>query len=285
MCFIDTSYSNITQDMSSDDFFILDNLDGSGKHRPSNYTRLLDESKEILHQFKPETFNIIIHSASGGTGSVLSPILVSELTSRNEFVIPIIVGSTSSKIETNNTLKTIQSYATISKKLGLPISAIYEENSSSKNRSQVDNEIIQMLFIMCALFSGTNKELDTADISNFKDYHKVTDNKPTFTSIAIFVNDIIIPKGIQLLSAVTLTNNTDSSMLNIPIDYHAVGYTINNKFDLPNTLHICNTTGLFTAKVEELKEKLDVFNEASSLHNIKPIIDDNVKANDEGIVL
>ncbi len=165
--YVDTSYSNIDQDSITDNFYVLEGLDGSGKFRPSNYEALRDASQEILHQFKPGVINIIISSGSGGSGSVIAGILTNELLNRNEIVIPIIVGSTSSKIETENTIKTIQSYVSISSRQDKVVACLYNENSSSKNRTQVDLEIIHNIAAIAMLVQNNVKELDTADISNF----------------------------------------------------------------------------------------------------------------------
>jgi cell division GTPase FtsZ len=130
--FIDTSKSNIQSNIPEDNIYLVDGLDGSGKKRDTNYVALAECSKEILHQFKPADINIVLHSASGGSGSVIAPILVSELLSRKSLTIVILIGSTSSRIEAENTSKTLKSYEMISHKRNMPVIAAYKENSPSK---------------------------------------------------------------------------------------------------------------------------------------------------------
>lgn len=281
---MDTSYSNIDHNLVNDNFYILENLDGSGKLRASNYNSLLESSKEILHQYKPSDINIVIHSASGGTGSVIGPIIISELTSNGLLAFPIIVESKTSKIETINSLKTIQTYASMSKKLNKPICAIYKQNSKAGLREQIDNEIVYILGIMQLMFSGKNKELDLADIINFKDYHKVTDVKPKLTYVDLYVNDVIIPKGMHLISAVTLTDSKTNGSINIPVEYQAIGY-VQEDHGIKMPVHLCNIEGHFNSIIEELNNNIKEYEEAARLYTDKPLIDDNVNSDNLGMVL
>ena len=113
--FIDTSRSNIDTSIPDSDVYLFEGMDGSGKLRRSNYATISERSKEILHRFKPQDTNVVIHSASGGSGSTIGPVLVSELLERGENVVVVLIGSTGSLIETENSLKTLQSYEAISK--------------------------------------------------------------------------------------------------------------------------------------------------------------------------
>lgn len=281
---MDTSYSNIDHNLVNDNFYILENLDGSGKLRASNYNSLLESSKEILHQYKPSDINIVLHSASGGTGSVIGPIIISELTSNGLLAFPIIVESKTSKIETINSLKTIQTYASMSKKLNKPICAIYKQNSKAGLREQIDNEIVYILGIMQLMFSGKNKELDLADIINFKDYHKVTDVKPKLTYVDLYVNDVIIPKGMHLISAVTLTDIKTNGSINIPVEYQAIGY-VQEDYGVKMPVHLCNIEGHFNSIIEDLNNSIKEYEEAARLYTDKPLIDDNVNSDNLGMVL
>lgn len=66
IAYIDTSKSNLRTNIASDKIYLVSDLDGSGKLRSSNYAKLQECSKEILHQHRPADLNIVLHSGGGG---------------------------------------------------------------------------------------------------------------------------------------------------------------------------------------------------------------------------
>src|ERR1700690_3688627 len=94
--FIDTSRSNLAGIANQDDIFVLEGTDGSGKVRKENHAQISAAVKQILLKQAPEDFNIVIFSASGGSGSVIGPLLVSELLSRGHAVVVLTAGSSES---------------------------------------------------------------------------------------------------------------------------------------------------------------------------------------------
>lgn len=66
ICFIDTSKSNLKSNIDPSKCFILDDLDGSGKNRRSNYQVLSETSKKILLDYQPGDLNVLVHSSAGG---------------------------------------------------------------------------------------------------------------------------------------------------------------------------------------------------------------------------
>jgi hypothetical protein len=288
LCFVDTSKSNVAQTTPSDQIYLVEGLDGSGKLRNSNYSILSEKSREIMHKFKPADVNIVLHSASGGSGSVLGPILVSEMLARGELVIAMVVGSTGSRIETENTLKTLKSYETISKKREMPVAAFYRENSPNKPRGHVDSEIQNAIFILAAIFSGQNRELDTADLRNFINYDKVTSYSPRLTSLDFFSKEIIISKGQSLVSVVTIADDNSDSEISIPVEYQTVGFFHEDRkksLTVEMPIHACMVAGYFNQAVELLDNKLKQYDEARNVYVDKSIVKDSSGSTDEGLVL
>jgi len=285
--FIDTSRSNIGPNIPSDAIYITDGLDGSGKKRDSNYNTLLGDSKDILHQYRPSDINIVIHSGSGGTGSVIGPILVSELLNRGELVIPIIIGSTSSKIETSNTLKTLQSYEVISRNSDMPIVAAYKENSVTTPRGHIDAEIQTTIALLSVMFSGTNRELDTADLKNFIHYNKLTSYGAGLSLLDFYSGDVVLNKGQTLISVVTLTDDDSRSDVNIPVEYQACGYlsdSAKSYINIARPIHACAISGYYSDVVANLNNILNAHSENRSLHKEKNIAA-GISSTDQGLVL
>lgn len=286
--YIDTSRSNLNPDIPLSDTYLVDNLDGSGKLRASNYQALSDCSRDILLKHKPADINVVIGSASGGTGSVISPILVSQLLDRGEDVIVIAIGSTSSRIETENTLKTLKSYEMISQKRETPVIMAYRENSQKKPRADVDGEVEMLIATLAVMFSGNNRELDSSDLSNFLNYQKVTNFKPKLSHLDIFSGNVTLTKGQALVSLVTLMDSTSDAESGVLTDYQAVGFipeTAKAYLGQQLPIHAAVVSGYFNAVAEALEAKIGSYDEVRKSIVEKPITDRNTQATDDGIVL
>lgn len=288
--FIDASRSNVGKDIPDDMMYLVDGLDGSGKRRDSNYAALSECSREILHKFKPSDINVVLHGTGGGTGSTIGPILVSELLGRGESVIVLAVGSTASRIETDNTIKTLKSYEMISRKRELPVNVHYRENSGSMTRGRADYELQTAVTILAAIFSGANHELDSSDLKNFINYTRVTSYAPKLSYIDFFSKDITIGKGQAIVSLVTLVDQKTSSDTPIPVEYQAVGFLpestkklVDENIQLP--IHASVISGYFNQVIEGLEKKLATFDEARAVVIEKSIISNDQQSTDEGLVL
>ena len=66
IAYLDTSRANMRDIVRSENCFILDGLDGSGKVRAENHGEISDKIKAILQKFKPGDLNVVVSSASGG---------------------------------------------------------------------------------------------------------------------------------------------------------------------------------------------------------------------------
>lgn len=290
ICFIDTSRSNlIGKDVSEDKLYILDNVDGSGKKRSQNYEVLSESAKDILHRHKPGDINIVLHSASGGSGSVVGPIITAELLKRGELVIPVIVGSNASRIEVENTIKTLKSYDVIASRSNAPVAALYRENSKETPRGTVDDEVTTLIILLSILFSGQNRELDKADLANFINYHNVTDFQPKLNYLDFWSQNIVLDKGCALVSVATICDDENNPELDIPVEYQAVGY-IQSEYrtvlSVKLPVHAGIVSGYFNQKVNELEAKLSTFKEARQVVVEKSIVGREAdNATHEGLIL
>ena len=223
------------------------------------------------------------------SGSVAGPIIVSELLKRGHVVIPVIVGSNASRIEVENTIKTLKSYEIIAKKNQTPVVACYRENSKETPRNKVDNEITTFLILLGVLFSGQNRELDKADLNNFINYHRVTDFQPKLSYLDFWSKDVALDKGQSLISVATICDNTTTPELDIPVEYQAVGYIQEKNKDILNIqlpVHAGVVSGYFNSKIHELEAKLGTFREARQVVVEKSIVGNEIHdSTDEGILL
>ena len=297
--YIDTSRSNLTSDLPDECVYTIDGLDGSGKVRAENHIEIAEHVKSILQQFEPKDISVVVSSAGGGSGSVIAPSLVSELLAQGKPVIVMLVGSTATRIELENTMKTIKSYEAISHKRGTPVVAMYAvnpEDSSKNSRTKVNEQIHRGIFLLATLFSGQNSELDTADLSNWLNYNKVTSHEPHLVSLSIHTNAVNIPKSYVPVTVATLTDADSGSNIStetsgvVLVDYQCVGYLPKDavidgvKFERP--VHFVTVDGAFSETVAQLQTQLASVDKARSARVIRnAIVDKNDTSTDAGIVL
>jgi hypothetical protein len=286
--YIDTSKSNLKFNPPEDSVFLIEGVDGSGKKRDQNYELIYERSKEMLQQFKPADVNIVLHSASGGSGSVIGPVLVSELLNRGENVIVIMVGSRDSRIEINNTIKTIMSYEMISNKRELPVIATYYENSNEEPRSSVDASVLNAITLLSAIFSKDNAELDSSDLNNFLNYHNVTSYSPRLAFLDFYSKDIALVKGQTVISVVTLGEEGSPTSLKDPVEYQAAGFMCESaikRVDLHLPIHTAVINGTFNIIIKRLNDVIQELDTARSAVVEKPLLKGNEKATNDGLML
>lgn len=199
------------------------------------------------------------------------------------------VGSNSSRIEVENTLKTLKSYEVIAKKNNAPVVACYRENSKETPRGKVDADVITLIILLGVLFSGQNRELDKADLTNFLNYHKVTDFQPKLNLLDLWSGDIALERGCSLVTVATLCDDEHNPELDIPVEYQAVGYILEENKDIIEVklpIHAGVVSGYFNIKASELENKLNNFREARQVVVEKSIASKDMdSATDEGLIL
>ena len=223
--FIDTSRSNLGPDVPEELTYILENTDGSGKVRKENYSQINAAVKQIVLQQRPEDFNIVVFSSSGGSGSVIGPLLVSELLERGHSVVVVTAGSSESTITANNTNNTLKSLAAIAKKIDVPIVTFYRHNGGKNTRSVVDSQLHFAISCLCYLASRQNDELDTKDVSNWLRYNNSTGIPAQLSFLDIYTDQDSITEIKDPISIASLYSDKDQPHLEAPIpEYACVGY-------------------------------------------------------------
>jgi hypothetical protein len=224
-CYIDTSNSNLrNKKIDPNHIFLFEGLDGSGKERAANYEEITKNTLAILQRFKPSKFNIVLHTAAGGSGAVIGPVLVSELKKRGEMVIVIVIGSTDTRIEIENTIKTLKSYESIAILHKSPVVVHYVENTVKSSRHEVNRDVKSSITLLLGLFSGCNTELDTADLKNWLEYTKFSNTPAQLASLNFITDQSDIDSVGHIVSVATLANPTMNTRLNSTPAYQAVGF-------------------------------------------------------------
>jgi len=271
--YIDTSRSNLPSSVETNTVYLFKDLDGSGKIRRENYQVINQHIREILLQHKPGDFNIVVSSASGGSGSVIAPELVSELIERGHNVVVLTVGSTSSKIEIENTIKTIKSYANISQRRQFPVVMGYYQNSKTMNQSMVDERIradISALVTLVAMTAVETSGLDTSDITHWLDFPKTTGGAvppqlAVFSMVTAKFSEIAEELG-HVISVCTLAIDKNSTDFHKVVDYQCTGILPSEAEYLRDMapIHYIIADGFFEVVVSELDSILRDLNEQAA---------------------
>lgn len=293
---LDASDSDFTTDIPDEYMYIVKDesgkqLEGAGKIRATNYDHIKQSVKDMLVKYPPTNFNIVVHSNSGGSGSVIGPSIVNELMLRGEQVIVLMVGSVSSQLEILNNVRTIKSYENISTNiLNKPIISVYMENSEQTPKNMVDYNLRTLISTIAIMASGKNKKLDKTDISNFLNWTSFVSFKPCLTHLELHGNNIVIPENETLIGVLTLTDEDRSHEISTPKYYQAVGIIPDNgldnvKKDLP--LHFCTVIGHYNGIVERMNKLLSKFKTSEEATIRRGVLTDNdaKSATDNGIIL
>ena len=280
--YVDTSTSNLRNlDVELENIFLFEGIDGSGKVRAENHEIIAKNTLAILQQCKPETFSIVIHSASGGSGSILACGVVSELKKRGNQVVVIMVGSTGSHIEIENTIKSLKTYDVIAARNKTPIAVHYLENAADIPRKSIDANVAMAVLALLALFSGNNDELDTADLRNWMKHSKL--NNAIISLQFCYTAEGYKAAG-HVIAVATLAKQGINTTLHPLPAYQAVGFLTEHAdvdfideqplhFTLSSNL-IATATAALNAKLNEAGDYLNASVEHMTLVNESDVITD-----------
>lgn len=216
--YIDTSTSNL-KGIKSDNILVLENIDGAGKDRSKTYEHFKDIAEDILIKFKPsQSLNVVVSSLSGGSGSIIAPLVTKELIRNGHNTIVIAIDSKHSVKELDNTIKAFKTYKSISDGVKKAISIFYIENS---NRKESDNKAVWFINLLSLLVNKQHtEEFDTTDLTNFINFDRVTDNSPTVSILEVNENEIINPeKNTTIVSSILLTTDKHSTIKPVVPEY------------------------------------------------------------------
>ena len=294
--YIDASSSNVASiNTDKDNVYLLEDTygnvkEGGGKKRRLNYEDISARASEILLKYKPEKINVVIHSFHGGSGSVIGPVIVSNLLEKGNAVIVIGIGGSDSSIELSNTIDTINSYAAISKLRKHPVPCIYYENSKETPRGMVDSKIVSNIVMLSVFFSGGNHEMDYTDMYNFLNYNEVTDYSPKLSYLEFYTGSIEVGKGNNLISVATLSDASTPTQTGHVVEYQCTGFITNDvkeklKVDMP--IHLCVVDGVFNDILHRLKTLKDNNTQQRSAlmkinNSIKPLFNDRISVINDG---
>lgn len=223
--FIDTSRSNLKAGIDDKDVYILENVDGAGKIRREHANEIQNVIKNVLLKMKPMDFNIVVFSASGGSGSVFGPLLMGELLERGLPAVAVVVGSDESTLTCQNTMNTLKSLEGVSRSKGKPLVMYYDHNKRGVRRSEIDESLCSAISALSALASRQNDEMDSQDIVNWLEYHKSSAVRPQLSLLSIYQSHEKVESVQNPISIASLYRSADDETINVVPDYNTHGFT------------------------------------------------------------
>lgn len=223
--YVDGSRSNTDRVRPTDanKWYFLEGVDGAGKIRASNHEVTDRSISDILNKLKPSDLNILIFSASGGSGSVIGPKLADELWRQGKTVLLYVVGSTESARTCENTLKTLASLQNLAVRNNVFGDMYFENNESNTRNQQVDISIVDGVRAVCDLFSGFHRGLDSADVLTWANPVKSVNAKPQLALLDISTDRMIAESISDPYSVAELYGDNKTNLGTIPADYSTYG--------------------------------------------------------------
>ena len=224
ICYVDTSLSNVRgEKVDENRFFKIegDNLDGAAKIRKDSHPHLAKALPKIMDKFRPTAFNIVVSSASGGTGSVAAFHVVSEILKRGDNAVLILVGTTDSVQEITNTIATLKSFDGLAHSVGRPVAVHYLQNTQTATRAVINNMARQAIVMLSALMSNEHHELDTADVKGWLNHSSIY---PELVSVQFAQGQTEYNNAGEVITVATLATHDMVTAVDPVPAYQAVGY-------------------------------------------------------------
>lgn len=284
--YLDTSRKNLTGEEPESNCYILPNVDGSGKIRSENHPEITKSIKDMVLKHQPAPFNVVVFSASGGTGSVIGPLLVRELLLRGERVVALTLGSSESMTTVENTIRTLKSLDNIARKNNIPVVMAYEDNGNNQNRPEVDGRLNAVISSLGVLTGPAVRELDTADVTHWLQYHKVSSVAPQLSLLDIVVEADAIGKVTpDPISVASLISDPTQNPSGIMPDYATVGYYANPEKPDANYHYVISVDAI-SRLVEQINETISEAMESRGARKPQPtIVGEQDTKQDDDIIL
>lgn len=236
--FLDTSRANLPSDADESKVYVPKDTNGSGKKRGENYEAIKASFKDILLKQEPGEYNIVVFSLSGGSGSVIGPVIMAELLARKLPAVAVVIASTESGKETQNTIDTLLSLDGIRKARKLPVVMCYAENEETRTFAEVDLEVTKYITALTMLFNNQNTEMDFKDLRHLVQFNDVIDVDASLCTLDFFSQDQLEENRDTLGSPVAVASlyrtRDDRKPLRLGHDYNAVGVLSTEFYDKDN---------------------------------------------------
>lgn len=287
--YVDTSKANLRGKSLEKNVYLIEDRDGSGSIRRENVDPIRAVVPDVLRMHKPSALNIVLSSASGGSGAVIAQVLASQLLADGFDVMAATVGSTENDVQINNTIASLKSLEAITKTRNRPITLMYYQNGGGRPRSEVDMDVRNDILRLAGLFSNQNLELDSADLHNWLNYERVTDFEPKLMAFSI-ARGMVEPGKAQIVSVASLALTPDDIVHDQVFPYSKTGYvdpSFNANVKLDKPIHYLVLDGVIHSIYQDLQQRKTVSQDTSRarVRTVHSIVSKEDDVSGDGLVL
>lgn len=265
--YFDSSKSNLKPSLPADKIYRLPDADGAGKERGHLTPAMLKYAKEMLQKHKPGYINVVLSSASGGTGSVMAAAVINELLAQDQLVIAITIGVLDSGTEIRNTLATFKTFEGLVAANKKPLAVAYFENNKLTPPSEVDTKINELVVAISVLFSRQNEGLDTRDMYNFLNFDRMTPYKAHAAGLEAFAGTLDADTHKDTITVASAVTNKDARGIDFVVPYTCYGVLpaqIEKEIIEQAPVHLVTKAFPFNAISGRLKGLLDEMEKAAA---------------------
>ena len=284
--YMDTSKAS-TFGVPSEHFYQLPEANGSGGVRRYNGPDIVKYTGEMLQQFPLADVNIIIHSTTGGSGSVMGPSIASEALAQGKTAIVFAVGGDDTKNYILNTIGTMESYEGIVETREKSVVVQYLQNGLDGTIEQVDAKVHLAVSCLTVLFSGQNKNLDARDLINVFHPENVTSFAPQVGVLSIHREKLNLGSDANLMTVATLNNDLNNTKLDRPVEFQRVGVPVHPDADkdMKFPLHFVVADGFLDSVMKNLRKQLADYEMREGARVVKnKLSNGNTKKTSNGLV-
>jgi hypothetical protein len=268
--YLDTSWSDLTKGVNHDRVFMLadnvqdasaEEIEGSGQVRAKNLKHIKPQIPRIMHKFQPSNdLNIVVSSASGGSGAVYAACIVEELLKQDKPTIVIMVSSVDTKLQVTNSINALKTYERIARTTEKPVVCSHWQNDNISSAEVVDNSIRNLIGRLRVLFSRQNRKLDKQDLAHFLDYTTTTTAEAKLVYFDVYDGIPEMDISADVISVATIANEGIETKFDGKVEYHTVGY-ISPEAGLKNNSawHFCVVDGYAEKALHSLQEQEAAF--------------------------
>lgn len=263
----------------------MEGAEGSGSNKATNVSQAPDLIQRALAKLPPNKLNIVIYSASGGSGAVLGPYMVRELVKKEIPVLSIVIGDSTSIKEMDNTVGTLRSLSAQAVALDSPVLFCYRENNTKNTQGAVNAEVARVIDNALLMLNLNNERIDYADIKNLFFFTSVVKADPILSEVS-FCDEAKVAEY-KRMPVAALSLYSDIDQIRAPFDnllYRKAGLFTEGTKGFVETAHVVLDHGTTLLALEEMmKEQAAKQAELSGRHKAKKM--DLTGATDDGMFL
>ena len=290
--FIDTSEANLTEGFDAAKCYRIPvpategrpQRGGAGQDRRRTASIAMPHIAPILDRVGQADMYVLIFSSSGGTGSVVGPLLARELMRQDQTFVCVTLGEATTTKFLNNTIDTLKSLENISLNQQKPIVMSYFQNIPGVPQRNVDEEVQFVLQSLAALVCQHNEDLDESDIHNWLNYNNILPLPPQLSTLAISDDRRRASQISEPIATISLfCNRDDYDVVGTP-HYSKAGYPsepLVSQFDqlhfVINTIDVDGINKELAARRTEQAQTHSAYRQRTALVSRR---DDNVNGDD-----